>query len=174
MTLTQKFYAKKSKSGFTLVELVIVIAILAILAAIAVPVITTTINSAKISTLKSDASTVNFILSEALTASLAGYGSTYQYKVGVTAGFTNLEDLSVAEYMNVNDLDEGLLSERVIGGDYYAIGWTGSTVAVYCSEGSIDATATGYNFADMHIGELMSGGAPSEAVPSDTGCSWIS
>ena len=34
MTLQQKLLAKKSKKGFTLVELVVVIAILAILAAI--------------------------------------------------------------------------------------------------------------------------------------------
>ena len=36
MTLQQKLLAKKSKKGFTLVELVVVIAILAILAAIAI------------------------------------------------------------------------------------------------------------------------------------------
>lgn len=39
MTLQQKLLAKKSKKGFTLVELVVVIAILAILAAIAIPMV---------------------------------------------------------------------------------------------------------------------------------------
>lgn len=46
MTLQQKLLAKKSKKGFTLVELVVVIAILAILAAIAIPMVVNIINSA--------------------------------------------------------------------------------------------------------------------------------
>ncbi|MBQ1517912.1 MAG: prepilin-type N-terminal cleavage/methylation domain-containing protein, partial [Clostridia bacterium] len=37
----------KSRKGFTLIELVIVIAILAIISAIAIPVIVTSINSSK-------------------------------------------------------------------------------------------------------------------------------
>lgn len=46
MTLQQKLLAKKSKKGFTLVELVVVIAILAILAAIAIPMVVNIIQSA--------------------------------------------------------------------------------------------------------------------------------
>ncbi len=62
MTMVQKIQANRSKKGFTLVELVIVIAILAILAAIAIPVITTTINSAKLSALESDKTTIDMVL----------------------------------------------------------------------------------------------------------------
>ena len=60
---------KKTKSGFTLVELVIVIAILAILAAIAIPVINTTIRSAKLSAMESDCATVNMLVKEAVNTS---------------------------------------------------------------------------------------------------------
>lgn len=59
MTIIQKLHAKKSKKGFTLVELVIVIAILAILAAIAIPVVASVINSANESADKSDAATLD-------------------------------------------------------------------------------------------------------------------
>ena len=76
MTMQQKIQAKKSKKGFTLVELVIVIAILAILAAIAIPVITTTINSAKISTMESDTATLNMLLKEAVNTSKASMSNT--------------------------------------------------------------------------------------------------
>ncbi|MBQ3969982.1 MAG: prepilin-type N-terminal cleavage/methylation domain-containing protein [Clostridia bacterium] len=79
MTMMQKIQAKKSKKGFTLVELVIVIAILAILAAIAIPVITTTINSSKLSTMKSDMATTDMLLKEAINTSKASiYTTTYK------------------------------------------------------------------------------------------------
>ncbi len=59
MTLQQKLLAKKSKKGFTLVELVVVIAILAILAAIAIPMVVNIINSATASSGASQASTIS-------------------------------------------------------------------------------------------------------------------
>lgn len=58
MTLQQKLLAKKSKKGFTLVELVVVIAILAILAAIAIPMVVNIIQSASQSSGESQASTL--------------------------------------------------------------------------------------------------------------------
>ena len=76
MTMMQKVQAKKSKKGFTLVELVIVIAILAILAAIAIPVITTTINSSKISVMESDTATLNMLVKEAINTSKASISTT--------------------------------------------------------------------------------------------------
>lgn len=59
MTLQQKLLAKKSKKGFTLVELVVVIAILAILAAIAIPMVVNIINSASQSSGTSQAATLS-------------------------------------------------------------------------------------------------------------------
>ena len=59
MTLQQKLLAKKSKKGFTLVELVVVIAILAILAAIAIPMVVNIIQSASNSSGASNASTLS-------------------------------------------------------------------------------------------------------------------
>lgn len=59
MTLQQKMLAKKSKKGFTLVELVVVIAILGILAAIAIPAVIGIINSAQASQRKSDAASID-------------------------------------------------------------------------------------------------------------------
>lgn len=59
MTLQQKLLAKKSKKGFTLVELVVVIAILAILAAIAIPAVIGIINSASESSGESDAASID-------------------------------------------------------------------------------------------------------------------
>ena len=56
MTLQQKLLAKKSKKGFTLVELVVVIAILAILAAIAIPAVVGIIDNATRSAKESNAS----------------------------------------------------------------------------------------------------------------------
>lgn len=59
MTLQQKYAIKKSKKGFTLVELVVVIAILAILAAIAIPSVISIINSASQSQEDTTASQMN-------------------------------------------------------------------------------------------------------------------
>lgn len=59
MTLQQKLLAKKSKKGFTLVELVVVIAILAVLAAIAIPAVIGIINSASQSSTQTDAASID-------------------------------------------------------------------------------------------------------------------
>lgn len=72
MTFQQKTIIKKSKKGFTLVELVVVIAILAILAAIAIPMITGIIKSATDSTKESDAATLNNACKTFVTSIIAG------------------------------------------------------------------------------------------------------
>ena len=150
MTMMQKVQAKKSKKGFTLVELVIVIAILAILAAIAIPVITTTINSSKLSVMESDAATINMLLKEAMNNQVASI-STTTYS-GVAA--TDTANLKVEHVLKENNISVDLL--RNIGGDSYVIaystanggfvvsaavsgttGWTpidsASTIAAYCT-----------------------------------------
>ena len=75
MTLQQKLLAKKSKKGFTLVELVVVIAILAILAAIAIPAVVGIIDNAQKSAKKSNASNLD--------------GAAKKLYAGVTAGSIN-------------------------------------------------------------------------------------
>lgn len=72
MTLQQKLLAKKSKKGFTLVELVVVIAILAILAAIAIPMVVNIINSASQSSGESNASELNSQIKSYYSAVVAG------------------------------------------------------------------------------------------------------
>ena len=145
MTMQQKLQAKKSKKGFTLVELVIVIAILAILAAIAIPVITTTINSAKLSTLESDATTIDMCLKEALNTYKTDNNVT-KYN-GVTAA-----SCTVASVFSEQGLDSGLLSVRQIGGASYQIQWkynansTGGEAVIsgtgYVTSGTSAMTAT--------------------------------
>ncbi len=136
MTMMQKMQAKKSKKGFTLVELVIVIAILAILAAIAIPVITTTINSAKLSTLESDAKTVDMMLKEACNNYLVDNTNT-KYSGAVAA------DATVGNVLAENNLPDSVLDNRQIGGTTYCIGWTNeSAVPSGGDYGDADLTLT--------------------------------
>lgn len=129
MTMMQKMQAKKSKKGFTLVELVIVIAILAILAAIAIPVITTTINSSKLSTLDSDKTTVDMVLKEAVNTYKASIDTTtYNSKMAKSA--------TVSDVFAEQDLDLKILDDRTIGGSHYRIVWTGSACSVASNSGA--------------------------------------
>ena len=117
MTMQQKIQAKKSKKGFTLVELVIVIAILAILAAIAIPVITTTINSAKLSTMESDVSSLNMLVKEAINTSKASRTATKWN--GKTAAEATINDVCLEN--GIDDTEN--YYTRVIGGKDYKMVW---------------------------------------------------
>ena len=116
MTMMQKMQAKKSKKGFTLVELVIVIAILAILAAIAIPVITTTINSSKLSTMESDRTTIDMLLKEAVNCSKASITTT-------TWDGNDYTTATVGDVLTENGLATTLMDVRTIGGVDYVIQW---------------------------------------------------
>ena len=145
MTMMQKIQAKKSKKGFTLVELVIVIAILAILAAIAIPVITTTINSAKLSTMESDTATLNMLLKEAINTSKAHMTNTKWN--GQTAAEASVADVCAEN--NIIDGDD--YYTRHIGGTDYTMVWTGDdNLAIsggeYTAEGD---PIQGKNIADL-------------------------
>ena len=70
---------KRSKKGFTLVELVVVIALLAILAGIAIPVIGYTINRSKASAAASDAKLVEESLKEANIEIITGTSPFFNY-----------------------------------------------------------------------------------------------
>ncbi|MBQ2152681.1 MAG: prepilin-type N-terminal cleavage/methylation domain-containing protein [Clostridia bacterium] len=114
---------KNSKKAFTLVELVIVIAILAILAAIAVPVITTIINSGKLSVLESDCQTVEVAIKEAMATSKAGIKATYNSK--------NVRLATVSDVLKQNDIDLEVMSVREIGHYQYAIYWDKNKESAY-------------------------------------------
>ena len=145
MTMMQKIQAKKSKKGFTLVELVIVIAILAILAAIAIPVITTTINSAKLSTMESDTATLNMLLKEAVNTSKASMTNTKWN--GNTAAAASVHDVCVEN--NIDDSEN--YYSRHIGGTDYTMVWTDDdNLAI--SGGEYEATGNaieGQSVADL-------------------------
>ena len=116
---------KKNKGGFTLVELVIVIAILAILAAIAIPVITTTINSSKMSVMESDAATLNMLVKEAVNISkIHMRGVTYNGKTAAQATVADVckqSDIGVEGKFNISD---GTFFQREIGGISYKMVFT--------------------------------------------------
>lgn len=116
MNLTEKIKKSRSKKAFTLVELVVVISILAILASIAIPVITSTINSSKISKMQSNSATVEMLIKEAINTSKAEI-KNIEY---------NGEDLATATVEDVllqNEMDLSVLDVQRIGGVEYAIHW---------------------------------------------------
>ena len=115
MLMSSKLKSVKSKKAFTLVELVIDIAVLGVLAAIAIPVITTTINSAKLSTLESDSATVEMLLKEAINTSKAGMKTEYNNKRVINA--------TVADVLIQNNVDLDVMGVHDIGGQSYAIYW---------------------------------------------------
>ncbi len=123
MTMMQKVQAKKSKKGFTLVELVIVIAILAILAAIAIPVITTTINSSKISVMESDTATLNMLIKECINTSKASITTTtYAGATAATATVANIcqeNNLGQSGTYTVSGANGSSFFNRSIGGITY-------------------------------------------------------
>ncbi len=158
MTMMQKIQAKKSKKGFTLVELVIVIAILAILAAIAIPVITTTINSSKISTMKSDGATTAMLVKEAVNNNLAHIDTTTYNGTPATD-----DSLTVQTVLAANDIDTAAFAtknkgdtfySRHIGGEDYVIGWTVDDNRVLNITTDLAAKAGTPFTDDTTIGEL--------------------
>ena len=118
VTMIQKIHSKKNKKGFTLVELVIVIAILAILAAIAIPVITTTINAAKLSGMESDCTSVNMLLKEAVNCSKVFLKSTKWN--GKSYFQATVKD--VLDEANIDCSEDFFI--RTIGGVEYSMVWT--------------------------------------------------
>lgn len=131
---------KKRKRGFTLVELVIVIAILAILAAIAIPVITTTINSTKMSVMESDAATLNMLVKEAVNISKVKLRA-------VTYNSKNAAFATVADICKENDIGQsgnytvsaGTFFSRTIGGVSYTMVFT-KNIGVEISGGTKSPT----------------------------------
>ena len=116
MTLQQKLLAKKSKKGFTLVELVVVIAILGILAAIAIPAVIGIINSAQASQRKSDAASIDTACNDFYAGVVSGVINEQNKGSKVTATLPNATDgatarktgalaLTAADAIKYNGLD---------------------------------------------------------------------
>ena len=162
MTMMQKVQAKRSKKGFTLVELVIVIAILAILAAVAIPVITTTIKSAKLSTMESNAASLNMMVKEAINCSKAKIKATkWQDKdySEATIGDVALEnDLYTEDQQGASDFT---FYEQMIQGERYAIGWDDA-------QHNIVVVGTGYDNQASVDGNDLAGEAITGLEPDET------
>ena len=150
MTMMQKVQAKRSKKGFTLVELVIVIAILAILAAIAIPVITTTINSSKLSVMDSDTASLNMLIKECVNTYKADITTTtYAGATAATATVGNVCDENGIDY-------SGEYFSRTIGGTLYVMDWV-----------SVGTTGDG----DLRVtAETATGTAINDSTPINSLC----
>ena len=138
MNFTEKIKKSRSKKAFTLVELVIVISILAILASIAIPVITSTINASKLSTMESNSATIEMLIKEAVNTS-KGEIENIKY---------NGKDLSTATVEDVlieSNVDLSVLNVQRIGGLDYAISWDGVT------KGTIIISGTGITEYDATV-----------------------
>ena len=113
----------KSRKGFTLIELVIVIAILAIISAIAIPVIVTSINSSKLSVMESDCSSIQILLDSAVTEYDSGACNTV-YNGHVICGNTKISDILKEHHM------ENVEFSREIGGIEYHMAWEGGNLSL--------------------------------------------
>ncbi len=140
MTLQQKLLAKKSKKGFTLVELVVVIAILAILAAIAIPAVVGIIDNAQKSAKNSNAAALD--------------GAAKKLYAGVTAGSihqgTSGNELGGLPTTNLPKKDDTTTVKRTKAGEltvYDAILYAGLSSA-FANENSDDY---GYSTKDGTI-----------------------
>lgn len=115
MIMSDKLKSVRSKKAFTMVELVIVIAVLGVLAAIAIPVITTTINSSKLSTMESNSATVEMLLKEAINSSKAGIKAKYNNQ--------RLINATVKDILIQSNVDLQVMEVQQIGEENYAIYW---------------------------------------------------
>ena len=103
----------KSKKGFTLVELVVVIAIIAILAAIAIPIVASTTKSSIVSRAKTNASTIEYAFKEADSA-VAGADNTKYIHASANT-------IQISEVIAANKLEHIIQPELLFGTPYYPV-----------------------------------------------------
>ena len=101
----------KSKKGFTLVELVVVIAIMAILAAI--PIVASTTKSSIVSRAKTNASTIEYAFKEADSA-VAGADNTKYIHASANT-------IQISEVIAANKLEHIIQPEHLFGTPYYPV-----------------------------------------------------
>jgi len=116
---------KKSKKGFTLVEIIVVLVIIAILAAIAIPAMTGWIDKANEKTIMAEARTV-LLAAQTLASESYGEGGT----AAVDAG--DVESLA------------GVAADTVSG---ITVGTDGQVTAVIYDDGNYTATYNGSTWA---------------------------
>lgn len=129
----------RNKSGFTLIELVVVIALLAILAVIAIPVVSHTINGAVISGAQTDAKTLESTLSLAKAAVDTGDDSIY-------GGLVNRSTFTVGDVIEYHNM-ESICEPRVYNGRQFVLVWN-------CSDGGINLMYTD-DSTDVETGNTL-------------------
>lgn len=103
----------KSKKGFTLVELVVVIAIIAVLAAIAIPIVASTINSSIVSRAKTSANTIEYAFKEADAAVASADNTRYIH--------ASTNTIQISEVVAANKLERVIQPEHLFGTPYYPV-----------------------------------------------------
>lgn len=91
----------KSKGGFTLVELIVVLAVLVALTAIAIPVVTHTVNSAVLEGAKTDANTLKGSFNSAYSDLVVGYSEDYNSTLISTQSLTVADVISTNSYQSM-------------------------------------------------------------------------
>lgn len=91
----------KSKGGFTLIELVVVLAVLAVLTVIAIPVVTHTVNSAVLEGAKTDANTLKGSFNSAYSDLVVGYSENYNRTLISTQSLTVADVISTNSYQSM-------------------------------------------------------------------------
>lgn len=138
----------KSKKGFTLVELVVVIAILAILSAIAIPVVAATTRSSVVSKAKTNANTIEYAFKEADAAVANGDNTKY-----ANASANNIK---ISEVVEANNLYAVLEPENLFGTLYYPVVCNGKVYFAADSNGdgiynASDKSIDGKNLPDNAV-----------------------
>lgn len=103
----------KSKKGFTMVELVVVIAIIAILAAIAIPIVASTTKSSIVSRAKSNANTIEYAFKEADAAVAGADNAKYIH--------ARTNTIQISEVIAANNLEQIIQPEHLFGIPYYPV-----------------------------------------------------
>ncbi len=150
MTMMQKLQAKRSKKGFTLVELVIVIAILAILAAIAIPTIISTIDSANRSSLESNGATIEMQVKAAINEAEANTGTVYNGKT-IGADTVRVLDILVTNSTPIDqkDLAKGKYALNIDSKGNVTVVEATTTINLKGSSIAADGSFTATNDADI-------------------------